>query len=313
MRDMKIIDFHCDVLSKLLVDSELHFDEKNAMQKLDVTLERLIEADYLLQVFAIYIPSDFPKDIYPILKSISLFYDKILQHPQMLLIQSKADIKRCRQEGKVGAMLSLEGVTGLEGHIYLNSILQSLGVRSVGLTWNDMNWAADGVLEARGAGLTGLGVEFVNSCQAKGIIVDVSHLSERSFWDVFQLSYRPFIASHSNAKTVCNHPRNLSDEQIAAIIQSNGLIGLTYVPWFVAQQGASMKGLLSHVEHMLSLGGENHLMLGSDFDGIDQYIPGLQQPKDVLKLQKLLEETYDSTIVEKIMWKNAYHFLINHL
>src|SRR5690606_22568030 len=162
----------------------------------------------------------------------SLFYDKILKHPQMRLVQTREELEQCRAEGKVGAILSLEGVDGIDAQIYMVSLLQRLGVRFIGLTWNNMNWAADGILEARGAGLSSLGMEFVQQSYDSHMMIDVSHLSEQGFWDIVHHCKHPFIASHSNAKAICDHPRNLSDAQITAIIDRKGMIGLTYVPWF---------------------------------------------------------------------------------
>lgn len=311
---MRKIDFHCDVISKLLVEPDLDFHKEDFSSRLDVTLQSLLDADYMIQVFAVYIPSDHPKDLLTIMKSIEIFYERIANHPNMIVVDSAIDVERCKATNKVGAILSLEGVDGLQGHLFLTSLLYRLGVRFAGLTWNAMNWAADGVLEASGAGLSSLGKDFVHQCNKLGITIDVSHLSEKSFWDVVKISSKPVIASHSNAKAICNHPRNLTDEQIIALVQKQGLIGITYVPWFVVEgKQANVTELLKHIEHMLSLGAENHIMLGSDFDGIDQHIEGLSSPRDVNRLEQLLLQYYSRELVEKLMWRNAYQFLLRNL
>lgn len=310
---MRKIDFHCDVLSKMLVDHSIDFDEAEFSTKLDVTLQSLLDADYMLQVFAIYIPANWSKDILTILKCVEIFYEKIISHPNVIFVDSAIDVERCKATNKVGAILSIEGVDGLQGHVYLASILHRLGIRFAGLTWNAMNWAADGVQNPQGAGLSSLGLQFVHKCNSLGITIDVSHLSEKSFWDVYQSSSKPIIASHSNARAICDHQRNLSDAQIKAIITSDGLIGLTYVPWFVVNnEMASINDLIPHIDHILSLGGENHLMLGSDFDGIDTHINGLKNPTQVVHLEELLHEHYEYEVVEKIMWRNAYQFLMKN-
>lgn len=310
---MRKIDFHCDVLSKMLVDHTIQFDEAAFRSKLDVTLQGLLNADYMLQVFAIYIPSDWNKDLLTILKCVEIFYEKIVSHPNVIFVDSAIDVERCKATNKVGAILSMEGVDGLQGHTYLASILHRLGVRFAGLTWNAMNWAADGVLEPHGMGLSSLGRQFIDECNRKGITIDVSHLSEKSFWDVMQVSGKPVIASHSNARAICDHPRNLTDRQITALIDNDGLIGVTYVPWFVVDNGpADISDLIKHIEHIVSLGGENHIMLGSDFDGIDHYMNGLTSPEDVDQLERELLEVYDYEQVEKFMWRNAYHFLMRN-
>lgn len=310
---MRKIDFHCDVLSKMLVDQSIMFDEQSFSRKLDVTLQSLMHSDYMLQVFAIYIPNDWKKDILTILKCVEIFYEKIVNHPNVIFVDSAIDVERCKATNKVGAILSIEGLDGLEGHVFLATILHRLGVRFAGLTWNSMNWAADGVLDSYGMGLSALGKDFVHKCNEKGITIDVSHLSEKSFWGVMEASSKPVIASHSNARAICDHPRNLNDQQIISIFRKNGLIGLTFVPWFVVEKRiAQIEDLIPHIDHMIHLGGENHIVLGSDFDGIDSYITGLTTPTDVQTLEKILLEHYEYEVVEKLMWRNAYQFLMRN-
>ncbi|REK76581.1 dipeptidase [Paenibacillus paeoniae] len=313
---MRIVDFHCDVLYKLLQDKELTFDGGNKPGVLDVTLERLKEGNVLLQTFAVFISPGRP-DYYeaaPILESIDLFYEKVLCFPELRLIRTAADVDACILDGKIGALLSLEGVGGIRGKLSTLRLLQRLGVRAAGLTWNDANWAADGVMEARGGGLTAQGAAFVQECNRLGIIVDVSHLSERAFWDVAALSSRPIVASHSNARELCDHPRNLTDLQIRAIIESGGLIGITYVPPFVREKGdVSIDDVLRHIEHICALGGEKHLALGSDFDGIDRHVKGLAHPGQVLGLREALLKRYNDDIVRGILSSNAVTFLKGQL
>ncbi|MCZ4142781.1 dipeptidase, partial [Escherichia coli] len=132
-------------------------------------------------------------------------------------------------------LLTLEGVDGLEGNLFYLQLCYEMGIRIVGLTWNYANWAADGVMEQRGAGLTEKGKALVGRCNEIGMLLDVSHLTEKGFWELTELSERPFIASHSNSYEVCPHVRNLKDDQIRAIVARNGRVGLTFVPWFVKQ------------------------------------------------------------------------------
>jgi membrane dipeptidase len=144
--------------------------------------------------------------------------------------------------------------------------------------------------------------------------VDVSHLSERAFWDVADLASRTIIASHSNAKALLNHPRNLTDEQIKAILALQGLIGVTYVPWFVAEgEQVTIDHVLRHIEHICELGGEQHLMLGSDFDGIDKYVSGLTHPGEVYRLREALLKRYTEQQTKQFLSGNALSFLAAHL
>lgn len=310
---MKVVDFHCDVLYKMLLDDTLMF-QASKLGSLDVTYERLKASGTVLQTFAIYIPQSMNGRLEPILESLDRFHQFVLSCENMVWVRTVKELDSCIRDGKIGALLSLEGVDGLNGQMSMLRILHQLGVRAAGLTWNHANWAADGAMEPRGGGLTVKGRLFVEQCNNLGIIIDVSHLSDRAFWDIAELSSQPFIASHSNARAVCEHPRNLTDEQIAAIIKAQGLIGVTYVPWFVSHaEVVTIDHLLHHIEHICELGGEHGVMLGSDFDGIDRYIVGLSHPGELYALQEALLKRYTEQQVKQFMSENAIRFLRTNL
>lgn len=310
---MKVVDFHCDVLYKMLLDDTLMF-QASKLGSLDVTYERLKASGTVLQTFAIYIPQSMNGRLEPILESLDRFHQFVLSCENMVWVRTVKELDSCIRDGKIGALLSLEGVDGLNGQMSMLRILHQLGVRAAGLTWNHANWAADGAMEPRGGGLTVKGRLFVEQCNNLGIIIDVSHLSDRAFWDIAELSSQPFIASHSNAREVCEHPRNLTDEQIAAIIKAQGLIGVTYVPWFVSHaEVVTIDHLLHHIEHICELGGEHGVMLGSDFDGIDRYIVGLSHPGELYALQEALLKRYTEQQVKQFMSENAIRFLRTNL
>lgn len=301
-------DFHCDVLWKLLKHEDARFDS-TVQGPLDVTLDRLVESNAILQTFAIFVPDRIPGQK-PIWDSVDLFFRQVAAHPRMLHIRSAADVDEAMSSGRIGALLSLEGVDGLQGDFVMLRMLKRLGLRALGLTWNHANWAADGVMEPRGGGLTDKGRRLVEECEQLGIILDVSHLSERGFWELADTAERPFIASHSNAKSLCPHPRNLTDDQIKALIAIDGRIGITYVPYFVKESGAAtIDDVVRHIDHIASLGGEEHLMLGSDFDGIDKYVERLQSPKDVSRLTEALLRAFPERTVRNITSGNAIRFL----
>jgi membrane dipeptidase len=306
---MKVVDFHCDALCKLLLDEELTF-QGSKPERLDVTYERLKAAGTVLQTFAIYIPQSINGRLEPILESVDRFHQKVLACKDMRWVRTAEELDSCIKDGKIGALLSLEGVDGLQGQLSMLRIMHQLGVRAAGLTWNHANWAADGAMEPRGGGLTAKGRLFVEECDKLDILIDVSHLSERAFWEVAELSQRPVLASHSNAKAICDHPRNLTDAQIERLIAKEGLIGVTFVPWFVSDaEVVVIDDLLRHIEHICELGGESHLMLGSDFDGIDQYIKGLTHPGELIALQEALLQRYSASQTEQFMSGNALRFL----
>jgi membrane dipeptidase len=309
---MQIIDSHCDLLSKMLLDPLIDFN--HIQTDIAVNLPRLQQVNMALQFFAIYIPEKIDGAHFePILACIDLFYRKIAANPAMVFIRDLDDLDSALHQKKIGALLTLEGVEGLVGDMQNLRIAYYLGVRSIGITWNHANWAADGVMEPRNAGFSLKGKKFVKECNRLGILLDVSHLAETGFWQLMELSNRPVLASHSNVFELCSHPRNLSNKQIKAMIEKNGMIGLTFVPWFIQSKNPEVSDLLRHIDHVCALGGENHLGFGSDFDGIETFVPHLEHVADYDHLLNELSKQYSANLVEKFLSGNWLSFLKNNL
>ncbi|WP_256757712.1 dipeptidase [Cohnella sp. WQ 127256] len=309
---MKIFDAHCDVLSKLLDNPKLDF--ANEKEGLDVTLERMLESGIGVQNFAVYLPERRSGEFKYVLESIDLFHERILKEPQLRFIRTKNDLRLASNEGRIGALLSLEGVDSLNGNLAYLRILYHLGVRSIGLTWNHANWAADGVLEPRNSGFTARGKDLIKECNRLGMIMDVSHLSEKGFWELIEDSHKPVIASHSNASTISPRLRNLTDAQIGSIIHTGGVIGITFVPPFVSMdEPVEMDKILLHIDHICSLGGKRHIGLGSDFDGIQQWIVGLEHAGKYDRLVNLMLKHYREEDVELFVYGNWFRFYMEHL
>jgi membrane dipeptidase len=284
---MNIIDLHCDVLYKLQESKgSLRFADSPELQ---ANKTRLQSGRVKVQCFAIFVePHIHSEQKFQVaLEQVDYFYQEVLgKNPDMVHIKEWADFDRLKI-GQTGAMLTLEGVDVIGNDLMKLRTLYRLGVRSVGLTWNFANLAADGAEEPRGAGLTMLGKEIVQLNNQYQVLTDVSHLSEKAFWDVMEIADYP-IASHSNAKTICDHPRNLTDEQALAMFKKGGMIHVVYFPPFVKEKGeASIGDLVKHIDHFCSLGGVKQIGLGSDFDGISQFVNGLE---DASKSQNLINE-----------------------
>jgi len=306
----EIWDFHCDVLSKMQMDESLDFLEDD---RLDVNFARIGQGGVKVQCFAIFLSEKAGKPRFEsILNQIDIFRQKVVPAGLVPLI-SADDLDKVAGSGQLGALLSLEGADGLEANMHYLQLCYERGVRLLGLTWNYGNWAADGILEPRGGGLTPQGVKLVKACHRLGIILDVSHLSVKGFWEVAELAEEagiPFLASHSNAYSVCSHVRNLRDDQIKAILSLEGRIGLTFVPWFVKKAPqVNASDLLPHIDHICSLGGENILMLGSDFDGIDAHIEGLSHAGQLGEFANLLLKYYPENLVNGWLSGNGRTFL----
>lgn len=300
---MKTIDLHCDVLWKMQ-------RSKGAVDfldgELDANLEKLKSGNVMLQTFAIFVlPEVKVEEKFSIaMDQVHYFHTRVLgSNPHMKLIREWTDIDKL-QDGEIGALLSLEGVDAIGNDLNKLTILHELGVRSIGLTWNNANLAADGILEERGAGLTSFGKEIVAFNNDKKMFTDVSHLSEKSFWDVMEIAKYP-IASHSNSKTICPNARNLTDEQAKAMIDQNAMVHVTFVTEFVKESGdMEIADLIKHIDHFCSLGGIHNIGMGSDFDGITQKIIGLEDASMHPNLLNELLKYYTEDQVKGFAYQN---------
>ena len=182
------------------------------------------------------------------------------------VVYSAADMERIRAEGKLAILLGMEGLSGLGGQVDFLDVLYAWGVRHAMLTWNETNEFAGGACSSRvDDGLTPLGICAVRRMEQLGMIVDVSHAGEQTFWDICTHTEKPFIASHSNAYAVCAHVRNLKDDQIKALAARGGVIGMNAWPEFIAVDAPSVERLADHVDHIAGLVGVDHIACGFDF------------------------------------------------
>jgi membrane dipeptidase len=311
--DKTVIDGHCDVLDKLVHDPQLDFYKEE--ERLDASYPRLRRGGVKVQLMAIYIPErTVPPTMRDVLHYVDTFHRRVLRRGVVDFVRTTGDLQRVLNGDQLGAVLTLEGVDALEGDMTNLRTCYYLGVRAVGLTWNYGNWAADGVLEPRKGGLTRKGRRLIEECNRLGMILDVSHLSEAGFWELAGLTKRPFIASHSNAKELCPHPRNLDDRQIREVIRSGGLIGLTFVPYFVKSLSpVTPADLLRHIDHVASLGGVNNIVFGSDFDGIEKWIQGLENAAKYDTMAQELYKRYKPEEAGKFLHGNWARFLAEQL
>ncbi|SFJ25134.1 dipeptidase [Thermoflavimicrobium dichotomicum] len=314
---MLFFDGHCDVLWKMWMNSEKYIFYEEENPSLDVTYDRLRQGRVYFQTFAIFVPDHVPKlqKLDAALKQIDYFYEQVLDEGKRIkLVTDQEDLLPESPQPRL-ALLSLEGADALQGELAYLRLFYHLGVRQVGLTWNYANEVADGIGEKRGGGLTEFGHQFVQEMKRLGMVLDVSHLSVRGFWDVIEHYDLPTIASHSNCQAICSHERNLSDNQILALIAKKGLMGITFVPSFVheMENEARIDHILKHIEHICSLGGEDIICFGSDFDGIDHKIPNLEHAGQVGYLVEALSRYYPEHLIQKWTWENGYSFYKKHL
>ena len=187
-------------------------------------------------------------------------------------------------------------------------------MRLITLTWNDTNELGDGIRAEQGRGLTAFGRAVVTEMNRLRMAVDVSHLSDAGFYDVAEIFNAPFVASHSNARSLCQNLRNLTDEMIDIIVKRNGLIGLNFFRDFLCDDGeARISDILRHTDYMLSRGGERCLCLGSDFDGCEivSDMTGVESMADLY--EAFLRLNYSEDLVRDIFYNNAYRYFAKYI
>ena len=304
---MFICDCHCDTLTELynknasLYENEQHFD-----------IKRQIALGGGLQFCAIYVPTEVFR------------YQGGLRYTLCLLDKYNQEIKKLHENGidvlqvrtaedagnvlkhKAATLLAIEEGGAMDAWL---SCLQE----GKALTLAVANDIADGINEeATGSGLTLFGKQVVSEMNRLGMLVDVSHISTAGFWSVIETSTKPIIATHSNAKSLCSHPRNLNDEQIKALAQNGGLAGITFAGQFLEEdwRNACIESVYKHIDYMLNLiGNDDHIGFGSDFDGISHPPYNIQGVQDYKPLIEYLSKYYSNETINKITHQNVINLL----
>ena len=213
------------------------------------------------------------------------------------------EVDEAAAAGKTAALLSMEGADLIDCDLHKVETVAQWGVRLLNPVWNRANVLSGTNAEEPERGLSAEGRDFIHALEEYGIYPDVSHLSDAGFWDLVHIARRPIVASHSNARAVCPHRRNLTDDQFRAIRDSGGVVGLNLYLHFVGQP--TMDALVAHVEHFLALDGEKTLCLGGDLDGCEALAAGMAGMQDVPKLYETLKARgYGDALLEDIFWNN---------
>ncbi len=225
-----------------------------------------------------------------------------------VLCRSAAEVKAAAEAGKVAIIMAVEGATLLGCTI--EGLLKGYerGVRIVTLIWNKDNILCGSAQDGK-TGLTAAGLEFCNVCWEKGVAVDLSHASDATFFDVVEAAKRPVMCSHSDARALCDHPRNVTDDMLKALVKNEGYIGLNFWQDLLGMN-RDVDAVVAHAEHILSLGGEKILGLGSDFDGIPAPPVGMAGAQDMGVLyEAMLRRNWSEDLVRDIFYNNLFSFL----
>lgn len=310
-----LIDLHCDTLTDWDYTSTGNPDTLDDPKRV-LTLSSIPEDVHWAQFYAVFIPDEVRGqaaiDYYETNRD--SFYRQMGQfNDRVMPCRTAADMKAAWLTGKTAAFLTVENGSALVGDLKRVKLLADDGVRAITLVWNGENELGSG--HSTDHGLSDFGKAVVPELENQGIIVDISHLNDSGFADLLKVATKPFMATHSNARAVCSHKRNLTDDMIREMINRDCLIGLNYFVKFIKDDGQveSLDDLYHHVEHFFALGAEKNLALGSDFDGA--VLPEcLRTPADAAGLyQYFISRGLSQDQAEGIMYKNAETFFQKHL
>lgn len=336
---MKWIDMHCDTLSLLLEQESAGLDRNS----LCVDIERLREAGAACQFFACYVNAADFFGTSPVRKT-GMPWDRAYEQALAMITyafqaenagfkiaRSSEDILHMESEERIAGILTIEEGGVLNGDSERLETLYDRGIRLITLTWNHENCIGSPNSRERNKmekGLTPFGIEIVERMNDLGVVVDVSHLSDGGFWDCIRRSRKPIAASHSNARTLCPHPRNLTDEMLRALGENGGVAGVNFYGEFLRPGGVQGKrqgekenrtagradsaDIIRHLRHMMDCAGEDAVALGTDFDGFDRdALPaGIEGVQDMDVLwDRMKQAGFTERQIEKAAYGNVMRVL----
>ena len=304
-----VFDLHCDTALALL-GANRQPNSELLNNKLHIDLNRASKLDGYCQCFACFTTPQMvqwyqksPIDMFEREMAI-IMYEVERNSDKIAFAYSAADVKQNLDNGKMSAILTIEGPAGFGFDPYLLEDMHKAGFRITSLGWNEKNDLTGSHMT--GGGLTDQGREYVKEAQRLGMIVDVSHISDQGFWDIMDVTNAPIVATHSNSRAVHGSSRNLTDEMFMEIVKTGGVAGLNMYTDFIAEK-ADLDKACDHIFHFMELDPTGkHIALGGDLDGCETLPEGFEGVQDYPKLaQRLLERGLDEQTVHNIFWSNA--------
>ena len=304
-----VFDFHCDTALVLLGDD---LNQAGSLRKNNghIDLERAVKLGGYAQCFACF-TTDIPELVHgisPIVlfeRELATIQREVDKNSDLISIAYSVDeIEENRANGKMSAILTLEGTAGIDYNPALLEDLWAIGFRVTSLGWNEKNPLTGS--NVTGGGLTDLGREYVKEAQRLGMRVDVSHISDEGFWDILKITEAPILATHSNSRTVHNHSRNLTDDMFRAIRETGGVAGYNACRDFTGEN-PNLDTVCDHILHFLELDPDGkHIALGGDLDGVETMPDGFEGVQSYPALaRKLLDRGLTEENVMDIFWNNA--------
>ena len=314
---MQFIDMHCDTLLECYLQ-----DKPLRENDLQIDLQRIKKTGGMMQFFAAFLISgeaareeNVTLTPYELFFKIEELYERQLALNKDIVapVRKFSDIAENERAGKISSLLTIEDSALLEGKAERLQPLYDKGVRLMTLLWDNENCIgfprSDDETNHR-KGLKKFGIEVVERMNELGMVVDVSHMSEGGFYDVARYSKKPFVASHSCARALCDHSRNLTDEQLRCIAEAGGVVGVNfYAPFLKKNAGVSKNDdIIVHIKHMVNIMGDECVAFGSDFDGIDCSLE-MRDYEGFKGLIAKLEQEFSSETMEKICYRNVIRVL----
>lgn len=320
-----IFDGHNDVLARLWLNDHTADDFLNTTLAGQMDLARCRQGGFVGGLFAVFVPpisyleKNYPKKLEQTLHDIVFSQVatllKIANQKQAKLCTSVADIQHCIDHNILAMVMHFEGADVIDERFDLLEVLYATGLRSVGALWNNPNQFGHG-LQADfphspdiGDGLTILGKKFIRRCAEKNMVVDVSHMNEKAFWDTAKILQQPIVATHSNVHKLCPQARNLTDQQLVEIKNTQGFVGVNFDTAFLRSDGkrnanTTLSTLIEHIDYLLNILGEDGVGFGSDYDGgfMSEHWATVAQLPNIINALK--QAGYSQDLIEKICYKN---------
>lgn len=310
---VSVFDLHCDTALALLGESR---NEAGSLKKneLHIDLERSSRLDGYCQCFACFTTPMMQEwnKLSPIVvfeRELATIQREVDRNQDLIAFAYSADeVEANRAQGKMSAILTIEGPAGFGFDPALLENLHQIGFRISTLGWNEKNELTGS--NVTGGGLTDRGREYIREAQRLGMLVDVSHISDEAFWDIMDCTQAPIVASHSNSRSICGHSRNLTDDMFRAICRTGGVVGINQYGEFLGAQ-PTLDTVCDHIFHFMELDPSGkHIALGGDLDGCETLSQGFEGIQSYPALaQRLLERGLEEKTIGDIFWNNALNVL----
>lgn len=317
-------DMHCDTIYKIRADRKKGKQVGLRSREGHIDLLRLKQAGYWMQTFAMYVDLEEEEDpSVACLELMDIFYEEMEANRDLISPVTTADqVLENQKNGRLSALLSIEEGGVCRGNLSLLRDYYRLGARMMTLTWNyenELGWPNTVVNSGSGylgknntdRGLKEKGLEFLAEMERLGMLIDVSHLSDAGFYDVYRNTTKPFIASHSNARAVCGHVRNLTDDMTRKLAERGGVTGINFCAGFTVEAPTkeeaygTVEGLIRHIRHIADVGGIGCIGLGTDYDGIGNQIELCDCSRMELLAEGLKKAGFHESEIDNICHNNV--------